>query len=130
MRPAAITAAMIRPLVRVSKARLISSMPNTMPASGVLKAAATPAAAPARIRPGWRRGEKRPMANMMTRPPAPSGLRGLRTRREQTKQRQQDLTDGDTDGDEAAARLLILQLTRRDRLRDAGALRVLEEAVG
>ena len=34
-----------------SKERLISSMANTIPASGVLNAAATPAAAPARISP-------------------------------------------------------------------------------
>jgi hypothetical protein len=50
--PAAITVPMMSPLVRVSNERPISSMPKTMPASGVLKAAATPAAAPARMRPG------------------------------------------------------------------------------
>jgi hypothetical protein len=59
---------MISPLVRASKARLISSIPNTIPASGVLNAAATPAAAPARIRPGWRRSDIRPIANMMEAP--------------------------------------------------------------
>ncbi len=48
------TAPMIRPLVRASKERLISSIPNTIPASGVLKAAATPAAAPARRKPPCR----------------------------------------------------------------------------
>ena len=62
--PAAITAAMARPLVRASKERPISSMPKTIPASGVLKAAATPAEAPARISPGCRRGETRPIANI------------------------------------------------------------------
>ncbi len=66
--PAAITAPITTPLVRASKLRLISSMPNTMPASGVLNAADTPAAAPARISPGWRLGEMRPAANMMLAP--------------------------------------------------------------
>ena len=66
--PAAITAPITTPLVRASKERLISSMPNTMPASGVLNAADTPAAAPARISPGCRRGEMRPAANMMLAP--------------------------------------------------------------
>ena len=50
------TVLMITPLVRASNDRLISSMPKTMPASGVLNAAETPAAAPARMRPGCRRG--------------------------------------------------------------------------
>ena len=36
--------------------------------SGVLNAAATPALAPARISPGWCRGESRPTANMMEAP--------------------------------------------------------------
>ncbi len=39
-----------------------------MPASGVLNAADTPAAAPARISPGCRRGESRPTANMIDAP--------------------------------------------------------------
>ena len=43
-------------------------MPNTMPASGVLNAAATPALAPARIRPGCCRGDSRPTANMIEAP--------------------------------------------------------------
>ncbi len=38
------------PLVRCSNERASSSIPNTIPASGVLKAAATPAAPPALIR--------------------------------------------------------------------------------
>ena len=56
------------PLVRDSNERLISSIPNTMPAKGVLKAAATPALAPARSRPGWRRGDNLPIANMTDAP--------------------------------------------------------------
>src|SRR3954454_13153793 len=50
------TVPMITVLVRSSNERLISSMPNTIPASGVLKAAATPAAEPASMNPGWRCG--------------------------------------------------------------------------
>ena len=50
-RPAKITAIRTRPLARCSKALLISSMAKTTPASGVLKAAAMPAAEPARISP-------------------------------------------------------------------------------
>jgi len=49
--PETITAAKIVALVRGSKERHNSSIANTTPASGVLKAAATPAAPPARIRP-------------------------------------------------------------------------------
>jgi len=56
------------PLVRAPNDRLVSSMPKTMPASGVLNAAATPALAPARISPGCRRGDRRPSANMMAAP--------------------------------------------------------------
>jgi hypothetical protein len=46
-----ITAVKTSPLVRAWYVRPISSMAKTIPASGVLKAAATPAAEPARIRP-------------------------------------------------------------------------------
>jgi hypothetical protein len=67
------TPPMIRPLVRSSKDRLISSMPKTMPARGVLKAAETPAAAPARIRPGCRLGDNRPTMNMMEAPTCTDG---------------------------------------------------------
>jgi hypothetical protein len=46
-----ITAVSKVPLVRSSKERAISSIANTMPASGVLNAAATPAPPPAMMRP-------------------------------------------------------------------------------
>ena len=46
-----ITAYSTSPFVRASNERLISSMANTMPASGALNAAAIPAAEPARIKP-------------------------------------------------------------------------------
>jgi len=46
-----ITALSIKPLLRSSMDRLISSMAKTIPAGGVPKAAAIPAAPPARIRP-------------------------------------------------------------------------------
>ncbi len=48
--PAITTAVSMVPLVRSSKLRAISSMAKTIPASGVLKAAAIPAAPPAMIR--------------------------------------------------------------------------------
>ncbi|MDB5397920.1 MAG: hypothetical protein JWM91_5426 [Rhodospirillales bacterium] len=52
--PARMTAIKTRlPIVR-SKERVISSIANTIPASGVLKAAATPAAPPAKISPFYR----------------------------------------------------------------------------
>jgi hypothetical protein len=55
-------------LVRSSNERLISSMPKTIPASGVLNAAATPAAEPASMKPRWRCGASRPSANMIEAP--------------------------------------------------------------
>ena len=45
--PATITAVSTMPEARLSNERLSSSMANTTPASGVLNAAATPAAPPA-----------------------------------------------------------------------------------
>ena len=45
------TVPMMIVLVRSSNERLISSMPKTIPASGVLNAAATPAAEPASMKP-------------------------------------------------------------------------------
>ena len=62
------TVAMIRPLVLTSKDFASSSMPKTTPASGALKAAATPAEAPATMRPGWREGDMRPVAYMSEAP--------------------------------------------------------------
>ncbi len=72
---------MIRPLVRISNERLISSIPNTMPASGVLKAAATPAAAPASRKPGWRNGAHWPIVNMIEPPTCTVGPHGRSTPR-------------------------------------------------
>uniref|UniRef100_A0A0S6YYZ3 Uncharacterized protein n=1 Tax=Mizugakiibacter sediminis TaxID=1475481 RepID=A0A0S6YYZ3_9GAMM len=59
--PATITAVSRMPLKRCSKAPASSSMANTTPASGVLKAAAMPAAPPARMKRDAAFGSRKPI---------------------------------------------------------------------
>ena len=67
--PAAMMQPSTSPLALDSKERLSSSMPKTIPASGVLNAAAMPAAAPASRRPCWYTTvERRPIAPMIEAP--------------------------------------------------------------
>ena len=76
-------------------------MPKTIPANGVLNAAATPAAAPARISPGWRRGENRPKANITDAPTWTVGpSRPAEAPQSETEQGQQYLADRDAQRDE------------------------------
>src|SRR6185312_15612084 len=116
---------MTSPLVRLSKLRLSSSMPKTIPASGVLKAAATPAAAPTRISPGCWRGDMRPIANMIEAPTFAAD----RAAAEQPEKRQQNFPYSDADRDEPSPRALIGESARGDRLRNAATLRIAKKPV-
>ena len=103
-------------------------MPKTMPASGVLNAAATPAAPPARSSPGRRSGERRPdrrhdgRADLHGRPLAAG--RGAAEEAQRHHARSCRRRRGARSGRGEAR---ILGMAGRDHLRDAGALRVRED---
>src|SRR3954454_7241738 len=122
------TVPMITVLVRSSNERLISSMPNTIPASGVLKAAATPAAEPASMNPGWRCGANPAQrkhdrgADLHGRAFAPA-----RGAAEKSEGQENNLAERDAQRHERAAERVVRAATRRNHLRNPAALRAFED---
>ena len=128
--PAAMMQPMTSPLALASNDRLSSSMPKTMPARGVLKAAAIPAAAPASSRV-LLIGDRRAAADEPHDGSADLDGRALAADRGAAKQSQHhddDLAEGHAQRDERIARGWVLDLAGRDHLRNAAALRVREHS--
>ena len=132
--PAMITAVTTVPDVRASNEWLSSSMAKTTPASGVLNAAATPAAPPASTsaRSSSSRGRRATTQRVHDRGTDLHGraFTADRGAAGQAEQGQYDLADCDAHRKHARDRVAIGHVLRGDHLRNAAALRARENMAG